>query len=144
MARKNESFHCKVFRIDTEYYTFISGALISMPLTLLFEATDNYREPAFWIALCLSVFSSFLCFKLSIVLKEVNEIYNSNKAGTGDTATAWNSAINEKRTSCIVYLSLTILTIIIAITCVFLMQFIDSTVGKVIEDTASQAVSSIQ
>lgn len=128
MRRDENEIQYKLFHIDVEYYTFISGALISIPITLLFEVADNYKELAFWMALALSLAASFFCFKLSIILKDVHEIYKSNKSGVGNIALAWNSAIREKKTSCIIYFSLTILSFVISIICVFLMQFIDSTV----------------
>lgn len=127
MQKDSNNIHYKIFHIDVEYYTFVSGALISIPLTLLFEVADNYKEPAFWTAFALSMAASFFCFKLSIILKDVNEIYNSNKSGVGNIALAWNSAISEKKKSCIIYFSLTVLSFLFAMICVFLMQFIDST-----------------
>lgn len=127
MATKGKKIHFKLFRIDAEYYTFISGALISIPLSLLFEVAENYREIFFWLALVLSLAASFSCFHLSITLKDVNELYKSNKAGIGDIPLAWNSAISEKKLPCIIYFVLTVISFVLAIICVFLTQIIDST-----------------
>lgn len=127
MAGKEKKVHFKLFRIDAEYYTFISGALISIPLSLLFEVSENYEEAFFWLALILSLAASFFCFHLSITLKDVNEIYQSNRAGIGDIPLAWNSAISEKKLPCIIYFVLTVLSFVFTIICVFLTQMVDST-----------------
>ncbi|WP_310605292.1 hypothetical protein [Anaerosporobacter sp.] len=143
MERRNDKIHYKLFRIDQEYYTFISGALISIPLTLLFEIVENYSEVAFWIGLIMSIFTSFFCFRLSIILKDVNETYQANKQGVGDIVIAWNNAIDRKKTSCITFLILTIMTLICTVICIFLMQFIDSSSTANVENTVSQ-VESVQ
>lgn len=127
MSKSVDKIQYKLFHIDVEYYTFISGALICIPITLLFEVDQNYKEPAFWMALVLSIAASFFCFKLSIILRDVNEIYRSNRTGVGNIALSWNSAISEKKTSCIIHFSLTVLLFVLAIICFFLMQFVDST-----------------
>ena len=127
MSKKEDKIQYKLFHIDVEYYTFISGALICIPITLLFEVADNYKEPSFWMALVLSMAAGFFCFKLSIILRDVNETYRSNRTGVGNIVLSWNSAISEKKTSCIIYFSLTVLLFVLAIICLFLMQFIDST-----------------
>lgn len=121
-TRKSNS----IFRIDPEYYTFVSGALISIPITMLFEIKDNYTKCAFWLGLVLSILTSFFCFKLSINLKDVHEAYNTNKKAVGDTADAWSAAIKEARVRCIILLFLTLITLALSVTCVWKMQFTDT------------------
>lgn len=144
MAKRNKGIGNSVFRIDSEYYTFISGALISIPLSLFFELAENYKEIAFWIALVSSLLSSLFCFKLSIFLKEVKKTYDENTNGVGNTTSAWESAFNNKKSSFTKYLILTIVMLVIAIICTALMQFIDTTVTPTLIETFSHPVSSIQ
>ncbi len=127
--RKNQ-----IFRIDPEYYTFVSGALISIPLTLLFELSSNYREVVYWLGLLFSFISSFFCFKLSLLLKNVHEKYISNMKGVGDTAKAWNSAINKVNSKLIIYLIIIVVSLILSIIFVFLMQFTDSSTLIVLDE----------
>lgn len=117
----------KVFRIDPEYYTFISGALVSIPLTLLFELSENYLEIQYWFGLVFSIISSFFCYRLSILLKEVNEKYKVYKGGVGKTTLAWNTAIKEKEKPCVISLTITIVSFLLTVIFVFWVQFIDST-----------------
>jgi len=115
-----------IFRINPEYYTFVSGALVSIPLSLMFAIGENYDKCAFWIGLVFSVFSSFFCFKLSILLKDVHEAYASNKKGIVDVIKAWNVAIDGKRGQCIIYLILVVVTLVITVVCIWFMQFPDA------------------
>lgn len=131
----------KVFHIDTEYYTFISGALISIPLSLMFEFADNYKSLIFWIALFSSLVSSLICFHLSIILKGVHEVYESNKKGVGDAVLSWNKAIDEQRAKCICLFVITIVTVFIAVVCVFIMQINSATELNV--ESVSQVVSTM-
>ena len=144
MRKRNEGYRYGIFRNDPEYYTFISGALISIPLSLLFEVAENYREPAFYFALVFSLATSFFCFNLAVVLKEVDEVYGSKKRAIGNTPAAWNGAIDDKKGACIRNLVLTIVTLVIAVACVVLVKFVDSSVSQVVNDAATQAVTTIQ
>lgn len=125
LAEKNHLNH-KLFQIDTEYFTFISGALISIPLSLFFELSDNYSEITFWIALFSSLAASFFCFWLSIILKGVHEEYEANKQGIGDATMAWNRAIEKQGRKCVIILTLTFVLIIVAIVCSSIMQLVDT------------------
>jgi len=131
-----------IFRIDPEYYTFISGALISIPLTMLFEIKDNYTEWAFWTGLMLSILASFFCFNLSICLKDVHEVYVSNKKAIGDIADAWSAAIKAVRGQCIMLLILTLITLALSVACICKMQFTDT--ASIIPDNASPQVTTTQ
>lgn len=132
MVKRNDVFHYKIYRIDPEYYTFISGALISIPISLLFEIAENYMEAFFWIGFALSILASFFCFKLSIILKGVNETYIIKKQGVGNISTAWNNAIEEKKALCTRCLVLTTAMLICSVISIFLMQIIDSTATRLI------------
>ena len=129
----------RIFHIDPEYYTFISGALIAIPISLLFEFADNYRELTFWGALFSSLLASLICFHLSITLKGVHEVYEANKKGIGDIALSWNNAISGQRGKCLWLLAILIVTLLIAVVCVFIMQICDSSESAV--DSVSQVVS---
>ncbi len=100
----------KLFKLNHEYYTFISGAIISIAISLMFEAVKN--SDLLPLLLCLSsmllmLFSSVLCFVLSIRVKitqetfiknlEVQEAlrYNDPKAAWNDTVFAGEGRLNH-------------------------------------------------
>lgn len=73
----NKNVH-SMLKIDSEYYVFISGAIISIPITLLTEIIENYKNIIFWIALIFSLLSSVVFFKMSLLVKEVQLEYKKN------------------------------------------------------------------
>lgn len=129
-----------IFQINPEYYTFTSGALISIPLSMLFEIKDYYTEITFWLGLILSIFTSFFCFKLSILLKDIHETYESNRKGVGDAVSAWNAAIKEEKGRCVKFIVLTFLTLILSIACVCIMQFMSMTYTTFSETDSRETV----
>ena len=112
-----------LFQASPEYYTFVSGALISIPIALLFELSSNYEKIIYWGGLILSVLASFFCFRLSIILKEVHEDYLKNKSALGNSNEAWNGAIKDRLNRCLLNFALIIITLIASILCVCFMQF---------------------
>lgn len=73
----NKKAH-SMLKMDSEYFVFISGAIISIPITLLTEIIDNYKNFIFWIALIFSLLSSVIFFKMSLLVKEVQLEYKKN------------------------------------------------------------------
>ena len=140
MQKSSERIEYKFFRMDAEYFTFISGALVTIPLVMLFEIAGNYNEIAFWVGLFFAILASFYCFKLSLVLKKVHVIYESNRIAVGDTVSAWNGAIREKRASSLKCFILSLIFFAVAIICIMLMQFNNPTDTNEVGKLASRIV----
>lgn len=126
---RNAKYSGKLFRADSEYFTFISGAIISIPLSLLFEFKDNYQEWSYWVALVTSLFASILCFNLAIKVKSIQGSWRDNKKAAGhevDEVIVWNKTIaNEKGICYLLTVSIVVLLgVSIVATC--FMQFRDS------------------
>lgn len=91
----------KLFKLNHEYYTFISGAIISIAISLMFEAVKN--SDLLPLLLCLSsmllmLFSSVLCFVLSFRVKITQETFVKNlevqeALRHNDPEAAWNNTI---------------------------------------------------
>lgn len=144
MPENNVKIKYKLFHINPEYYTFLSGALVSLPLTLLFEAADNYHEVAYWLALITSLVTSFFCFQLSIILQDVHDEYKRNASVIRNNIESWNVAFAEKKNVCIIFFVLTFLTLMLTLILVFQMQFIDSTIVDSIDVSTCQALNQIK
>lgn len=117
-------------KINSEYYAFLSGALISIPLTLLLEIKDNLSNIFFWIGLVLSAIASFLCFILSIKLKAIHEKYEQAKKAylksEGGEKAAWNEVVTKDATKkmCVPLFYSIVITFVISLACIVAMQFV--------------------
>lgn len=67
-----------IFKINYEYYVFISGALISLHINVLFLLKDKWKNLFWWIALISSFVVSILFFGLSIQLRELQNEFADN------------------------------------------------------------------
>lgn len=127
----NRSKH-NYLKINSEYYAFLSGALISIPLTLLLEIKDNISNVFFWISLVLATITSFLCFMLSIRLKSIHEKYEQTKKAylksEGGEKAAWNEVVTKDSTKkkCVPLFYSIVITFIISLACIVAMQFVSA------------------
>lgn len=67
-----------IFKINYEYYVFISGALISLHINILFLLNEKWKSVFWWIALISSLVVSILLFGLSIRLRELQNEFTDN------------------------------------------------------------------
>lgn len=124
---KKEKYKLYIFKISNEYYTFISGALISIPLSLLFEINDNYFKWTYWVALITSITASILCFNLSIQTKEIHEKFIQNIGAVGTKSKdkiidVWNRTIAHYRIKCTLLFSTTLILFIICVSTIWIME----------------------
>lgn len=67
-----------LFKINYEYYVFISGALISLHINVLFLLNEKWNNLFWWIALISSLIVSILFFGFSIRLRELQNKFADN------------------------------------------------------------------
>lgn len=100
----------KLFKLNHEYFTFISGALISLAISLMFEAFKSTKciEIVYSVGATIAMtISSILCFVLATRTKTLQEEFKENIATeellghTGKDAKnyAWNKTIHIKEGS---------------------------------------------
>jgi len=122
----------KIFKLNYEYFTFISGALISLAISLMFEIFKATNKAG--ITLCIlstiaMTFSSVLCFILSLRTKTLQEDFKDNMAtkeatglkGEEAKKSAWNKTIrvaeNSKRLN-LISVSAILLMLFTILTCI--------------------------
>lgn len=126
---ENTKYSGRIFRADSEYFTFISGAIISIPLSLLFEFRDNYLEWSYWVALVASMLASILCFNLAIKVKIIQESWKNNKKAVGheaDEINVWNKTIANEKGTCYLLTIFIVVLLVFSIVATCIMQFSDS------------------
>lgn len=130
---KNTKFSGRILKVDSEYFTFISGSIVSIPLSLLFEFKDNYDEWFYWIALSMSLIASVICFHLAVKIKTIHESWKNNMKAVGivsDEAHIWNKTISNEKNKCYLLMFIIIATLIVSIVCTCIMQFYDSSMSN--------------
>lgn len=73
----------KLFKLNYEYFTFLSGALISIAISLMFEIFKCNTISSIVFSILSTVvmtISSVLCFILSVSIKTLQEDYKDNIA----------------------------------------------------------------
>lgn len=123
---KSTKFSGRIFKVDSEYFTFISGSIMSIPFSLLFEFKDNYDEYFYWVALSMSLFASVICFHLAVKIKTIHESWKNNMKAVGtvsDEVHIWNKTISNDKKKCYFLLFIIIATLIVSIVCACIMQF---------------------
>lgn len=126
---KSTKFSGRIFKVDSEYFTFISGSIISIPLSLLFEFKDNYNEWFYWVALSMSFIASVICFHLAVKIKTIQESWKNNMKAVGTVSDAvhiWNKTISDEKNKCYIFMFIIIVSLIVSIVCTCMMQFYDS------------------
>ncbi len=126
---KSTKFSGRILKVDSEYFTFISGSIMSIPLSLLFEFKDNYDEWFYWVALSMSLIGSVICFHLAIKIKTIHESWKNNMKAVGtvsDEAHIWNKTISNEKSKCYLLMLIIITTLIVSIVCTCIMQFYNS------------------
>lgn len=130
---KNTKFSGRILKVDSEYFTFISGSIMSIPLSLLFEFADNYDEWFYWMALSMSLVASVICFHLAVKIKTIHESWKNNMKAVGivsDEAHIWNKTISNEKNKCFLLMFIIITTLIVSIICTCIMQFYDSSMSN--------------
>lgn len=130
---KSTKFSGRILKVDSEYFTFISGSIVSIPLSLLFEFKDNYDEWFYWIALSMSLIASVICFHLAVKIKTIHESWKSNMKAVGivsDEAYIWNKTISDEKNKCYLLMFIIIAMLIVSIICTCIMQFYDSSMSN--------------
>jgi hypothetical protein len=126
MEKRNKNKY-SFFRIKSEYFTFLSGATISIPIALLLEMKDNYTRISYWVAIVLALFSSFSCYRLSILLSDIQSKIESKCQTLARTEaerdSVWINAFSEFSSECSLLFFLTIVTFIASIVFLVIMQF---------------------
>lgn len=101
-----------VFKINYEYYVFISGALISLHINVLFLLNEKWKNLFWWIALICSLIVSILLFNFSIRLREMqNEFANNIMYAKTEKQkeTMWLEIFNNKKKQPLILLGFIIL-----------------------------------
>lgn len=131
-------FSGRILKVDSEYFTFISGSIMSIPLSLLFEFKDNFNEWFYWVALSMSLIASVLCFHLAIKIKTIHESWKNNMKAVGtvsDEIYIWNKTISDEKSKCYLLMLIIIVTLIVSIVCTCIMQFYDSSMSNLSQVT---------
>lgn len=131
---------CAYLKINSEYYAFISGAFISIPLSLFLDIKAYLCNVFFWLSIFISTIASLLSFMLSIQVKSVCEKFEQAKKAylksEGGELAAWNAVVSDKSTkmTCIPLFYFMIIALVASLVCIILMQFIvaDNVRGKAI------------
>ena len=126
---KKAKYSGRIFRADSEYFTFVSGAISSIPLSLLFELEGNYSEWSYWVALITSLIASALCFNLAINIKTIQETYKNNRKAAGseaDKVNIWNKTFAGEKNKCLLLTFFIVVLLAVSITTSCIMQFHDS------------------
>lgn len=140
---KNTKFSGRILKVDSEYFTFISGSIISIPLSLLFEFKDNYNEWFYWIALSMSLIASVICFHLAVKIKTIQEVWENNMKAVGPVSDAthiWNKTISDEKNKCYLFVFIIIVSLIVSIVCTCMMQFYDSSMINISQATKMLAL----
>ena len=121
---------CIYLKINSEYYAFLSGAFISIPLSLFLDIKDYLYNIFFWLSIFISTIASMLSFMLSIQVKTVCEKFEQAKKAylksEGGELAAWNAVVSDKSTkmTCIPLFYFMIITLVASLVCIILMQFV--------------------
>lgn len=120
---------CAYLKINGEYYAFLSGAFISIPLTLFLDIKDYLCNVFFWLSIIISTIASLLSFMLSIQVKTVYEKFEHAKKAylksEGGEPAAWNAVVSDRKTKmiCIPLFYFMIITLVASLVCIISMQF---------------------
>ena len=113
-----------LFRIKHDYYTFVSGALISMPISLLFELGSNFFNTLFYFALVSSLLSSIFCYILALRLQDIQSQYDKDKKGArnkNEEHNVWKEVMKASKwqyLKCWLLLLTVIITLAVSIICI--------------------------
>lgn len=116
-----------LINISSDFYAFVSGALISIPMSLLLEIGTYYKLYWFWIGLTLSIVSSFLCFKFANTVNRIQKQYAIEKefAESDDKRKdILNNIIKKDKKNIIIISVFLLISFLISMFCIAYVQFI--------------------
>lgn len=116
-----------LINISSDFYAFVSGALISIPMSLVLEIGTYYNFYLFWIGLVLSIVSSFLCFMFANIVNRIQKQYAIEKefAESDDKRKDILNNIIKKDKKSIVLISIFLLiSFLFSMFCIAYIQFI--------------------